>query len=226
MQPVRLSAGIFLPVSRDERYGQVGATEEDERIRAVGFVELFLIAVGLSMDAFAVSICKGLCMKRLNLRQAAVIALFFGGFQAAMPLIGWALGTQFERFITPVDHWIAFVLLAIIGGKMLWDAFHGDDEGVSCSVDGKLDMRELTMMAIATSIDALAVGITFAFLSVEIAPAVGLIGITTLVLSLVGVAVGHRFGARYEKPTTIAGGVVLILIGLKILLEHLDIISF
>ena len=226
MQPVRVSAGIFLPASRDECYGLAEVAEKDERMSAVGFVELFLIAVGLSMDAFAVSICKGLCMKRLNLRQAAVIALFFGGFQAVMPLIGWALGTQFERFITPVDHWIAFVLLAIIGGKMLWDAFRGDDEGISCSVDGKLDMRELTMMAIATSIDALAVGITFAFLSVEIAPAVGLIGVTTFVLSLVGVAVGHRFGARYEKPATIAGGVVLILIGLKILLEHLNIISF
>lgn len=193
---------------------------------AVGFVELFLIAIGLSMDAFAVSICKGLCMKRLNLRQAAVIALFFGGFQAVMPLVGWALGTQFERFITPVDHWIAFVLLAIIGGKMLWDAFRGDEGDASCSADGKLDMRELTMMAIATSIDALAVGITFAFLSVEIAPAVGFIGSTTLVLSFMGVAVGHRFGARYEKPATIAGGVVLILIGLKILLEHLGIIGF
>ncbi|MEF9877199.1 MAG: manganese efflux pump MntP family protein [Gordonibacter sp.] len=192
----------------------------------MGFVELLLIAVGLSMDAFGVSICKGLCMKRLNLRQAAVIALFFGGFQAVMPLIGWALGTQFERFITPVDHWIAFVLLALIGGKMLWDAFHDDDEGSSCPVDGKLNMRELTMMAVATSIDALAVGITFAFLSVDIAPAVGLIGATTFALSLVGVAVGHRFGARYEKPATIAGGAVLILIGLKILLEHLGVIAF
>lgn len=178
------------------------------------------------MDAFAVSICKGLCMKRLDGRQAVVIALFFGGFQALMPLIGWALGTQFEAYITPVDHWIAFILLAFIGGKMLWDAFHGSDEGAACPVDGKLDLRELVMMSIATSIDALAVGITFAFLSVDIAPAVGLIGITTFVLAMVGVAVGHRFGSRYEKPATIAGGAVLILIGLKILLEHLGIISF
>lgn len=193
----------------------------------MGFVELFLIAVGLSMDAFAVSVCKGLCMKRLDVRQAAVIALFFGGFQAFMPLVGWALGTQFERYITPVDHWIAFGLLALIGSKMLWDAFHEDgDEGMACPADGKLDLRELVMLAIATSIDALAVGITFAFLRVDIVLSVGLIGATTFVLALVGVAVGHRFGARYEKPATIVGGVVLILIGLKILLEHLGIIAF
>ena len=192
----------------------------------MGFVELFLIAVGLSMDAFAVSVCKGLCMKRLNVRQATVIALFFGGFQALMPLVGWALGTQFERYITPVDHWIAFVLLALIGGKMLWDAFHeADDEGLACAADGKLDLRELTMLAIATSIDALAVGITFAFLRVDIAVSVGLIGLTTFILSLVGVVVGHRFGARYEKAAAIAGGVVLVLIGTKILLEHLGILA-
>lgn len=192
----------------------------------MGFVELFLIAVGLSMDAFAVSVCKGLCMKRLNVGQAAVIALFFGGFQALMPLVGWVLGTQFERFITPVDHWIAFGLLALIGSKMLWDAFHEDgEEGMACPADGKLDMRELTMLAIATSIDALAVGITFAFLRVDIVMSVGLIGLTTFVLSLFGVAVGHRFGARYERPATIVGGIVLILIGLKILLEHLGIVA-
>lgn len=193
----------------------------------MGFVELLLVGVGLSMDAFAVSVCKGLCMKRLNMRQALVIALFFGGFQALMPLIGWALGTQFEQFITPVDHWIAFGLLLIIGAKMLWDSFHGDDdERLSCAVDGRLDLRELTMMAVATSIDALAVGITFAFLRVDIVASVVVIGVTTFALSLVGVAVGHRFGARYEKTATIAGGVVLILIGLKILLEHLGVLAF
>lgn len=193
----------------------------------MGFVELFLIAVGLSMDAFAVSVCKGLCMKRLNMRQAAVIALFFGGFQALMPLVGWALGTQFEAYITPVDHWIAFVLLGIIGGKMLWDAFHEDDpEDMACPADGKLDLRELVMLAVATSIDALAVGITFAFLRVDIVVSVGLIGITTFVLSIVGVAVGHRFGAKYEKTASVVGGAVLILIGLKILLEHLGVIAF
>lgn len=192
----------------------------------MGVIELLLIGVGLSMDAFAVAICKGLCMKRLDVRQALVIALFFGGFQALMPLVGWALGTQFEQFITPVDHWIAFALLAFIGGKMLWDSFHEDDEGMACAADGRLDLRELTMLAVATSIDALAVGITFAFLRVDIVLSVGLIGATTFLLSLAGVAVGHRFGARYEKPATIVGGVVLILIGVKILLEHLGVIAF
>ena len=198
---------------------------QDERI-IVGFVELFLIGVGLSMDAFAVSVCKGLGMSRLNIRQATIISLFFGGFQALMPLIGWALGSQLADLITPIDHWIAFALLAFVGGKMLWDAFHEDDEQGEEAQDAKLDLKELIMLAIATSIDALAVGITFAFLGVNILTSVGLIGVTTFALSIVGVAVGHRFGARYEKPATVAGGIVLILIGLKILLEHLGIIAF
>lgn len=192
----------------------------------MGFIELALIAVGLSMDAFAVAICKGLGMKRLSVRQAFVIALFFGGFQALMPAIGWALGTQFEALITPIDHWIAFVLLALIGGSMLKESFgKGDDEQAEAA-DAKLDLRELTMLAVATSIDALAVGITFAFLRVAIAPAAGLVGITTFVLSFAGVVVGHRFGARYEKAATAVGGVVLILIGCKILLEHLGLLPF
>ena len=192
----------------------------------VGFVELFLIGVGLSMDAFAVSICKGLGMSRLNMRQAAVISLFFGGFQALMPLIGWALGSQLTDFITPIDHWIAFGLLAFVGGKMLWDAFHEDDEDEGVQTDEKLDLKELLMLAIATSIDALAVGITFAFLQVAIVPSIAIIGLTTFVISFAGVAVGHFFGARFEKPATIVGGVVLILIGVKILLEHLGVIAF
>lgn len=192
----------------------------------MGFVELFLIGVGLSMDAFAVSICKGLGMKRLNMGQALVIGLFLGGFQALMPLIGWALGTQLADFITPIDHWIAFILLALIGGKMLFDAFRGDDEGEAGEPkDTRLDLKELLMLAIATSIDALAVGITFAFLGVNIVWAIAVIGVTTFVLSVVGVAVGHAFGARYEKGATIAGGIVLILIGCKILLEHLGIVA-
>lgn len=192
----------------------------------MGFVELFLIGVGLSMDAFAVSICKGLGMKRLNMRQALVIGLFFGGFQALMPLIGWALGTQLADFITPIDHWIAFILLALIGGKMLLDAFSGGDEREAADPkDARLDLKELLMLAIATSIDALAVGITFAFLGVNIVVAIAVIGVTTFVLSVVGVAVGHAFGARYEKGATIAGGIVLILIGCKILLEHLGILT-
>ena len=191
----------------------------------MGFVELFLIGVGLSMDAFAVSVCKGLGMSRLNIRQATIISLFFGGFQALMPLIGWALGSQLADLITPIDHWIAFALLAFVGGKMLWDAFHEDDEELSCPADGKLDLRELVMLAIATSIDALAVGITFAFLRVDIVMSVGLISATTFVLALAGVVVGHRFGARYEKAATIAGGIVLVLIGTRILLEHLGILA-
>ena len=194
----------------------------------MGFVELFLLGVGLSMDAFAVAVCKGLGMHRVNYKHAVIIALFFGGFQALMPLVGWALGTQFESFVTPVDHWIAFVLLAFIGGKMLWDAFHeekDDEDGCGCyKTDGCLDLRELTLLAVATSIDALAVGITFAFLQVDIVPAIVTIGITTFVLSLVGVIVGNQFGSRFERPATIAGGVVLILLGVKILLEHLGIL--
>ena len=191
----------------------------------MGFVELLLLAIGLSMDAFAVSVCKGLCMKRLNLRQATVVALFFGGFQALMPLVGWALGTQFEQFITPVDHWIAFVLLALIGGKMLWDAFHEDDEELSCPADGKLDLRELVMLAVATSIDALAVGITFAFLpGTRIVPAVALIGSITFVFSAAGIRLGNVFGLRYKRKAEFAGGVILILLGTKILLEHLGVL--
>lgn len=193
----------------------------------MGIIELALIGAGLSMDAFAVSVCKGLGMKRLNMRQAFVIALFFGVFQALMPVIGWVLGTGFQSYIAPVDHWIAFALLAFIGGKMLFDAFH-DDEGEddAASADAPLDLKELTMLAVATSIDALAVGITFAFLQVDIVPAVTLIGVITFALSFAGVAIGHFFGARFEKPATIVGGVVLILIGCKILLEHLGVIAF
>ena len=192
----------------------------------MGIIELALIGVGLSMDAFAVAVCKGLGMKRLNLRQALVIALFFGGFQALMPVAGWLLGTGFQSYITPVDHWIAFALLAFIGGKMLWDAFRDGEDGESAQAgEGRLDLKELAMLAVATSIDALAVGITFAFLQVDIVPAVSLIGAITFALSFAGVAIGHFFGARFEKPATIVGGVVLILIGCKILLEHLGVIA-
>ena len=189
----------------------------------VGFAELFLIAVGLSMDAFAVSICKGLCMPRLDMRQGAVIALFFGGFQALMPLVGWFVGAQFAHFVTSFAHWIAFALLAFIGAKMLADARFTNSDANS---DGpfKLDLKELVMLAVATSIDALAVGVSLAFLDVSIAPAVTLIGVTTFCLSLVGVAIGHCFGARWEKPASLVGGVVLICIGLKILLSGLGVI--
>lgn len=193
----------------------------------MGLAELVLLAVGLSMDAFAVSICKGLGMKKINLKVAVVLGLFFGGFQAGMPVIGWALGSQFMGIIGPIDHWIAFILLAFafIGGKMLWEAFTEDeDEGDGKDAE-KIDLGEYLILAIATSIDALAVGISFAALSVDIVPAVSLIGITTFIFSIAGVAIGHTFGARYEKPATIVGGVVLIFIGLKILLEHLGILA-
>lgn len=192
----------------------------------MGIIELALIAVGLSMDAFAVSVCKGLGMKRLDMGQALVIALFFGGFQALMPLAGWALGSGFQSYIEPVDHWIAFALLAFIGGKMLYDAFHEEDGDEPIAGEAaRLDLKEILMLAIATSIDALAVGVSFAFLQVDIVPAISLIGVITFALSLVGVAAGHQFGARFEKPATIVGGFVLILIGLKILLEHLGVFS-
>lgn len=193
----------------------------------MGFAELFLIGVGLSMDAFAVSICKGLGMKRVNYRHALVIALFFGGFQALMPVIGWLLGSQFASLVTSVAHWIAFGLLAFIGGKMLWDALsqggldsEGEADADAKAVRDRLDVRELLMLAVATSIDALAVGVTFAFLDVNIGAAVGIIGVTTFAFSLVGVVVGNRFGARYEKPSAILGGLVLIAIGVKTVLEH------
>ena len=185
----------------------------------MGFFELFLIGIGLSMDAFAVAVCKGLGMSRIEGRRTLVIALFFGGFQALMPLIGWALGRQFEEYITNFDHWIAFLLLAYIGGKMVWEALRGEE-----STSSGFDLRELLMLAVATSIDALAVGITFAFLRVEIFSAISIIGCTTFVLSLAGVVIGNRFGSRYQQKAEITGGVILILIGLKILLEHMGVL--
>ena len=189
----------------------------------MGIIELFLTGVGLSMDAFAVSICKGLGMKKINWKQALLVALFFGGFQALMPLIGWTLGKQFEAYIVKIDHWIAFLLLGYIGGKMIWDAFH--PEADECDCCQKFDLKELTVMAIATSIDALAVGITFAFLGVTIGPAIALIGCTTFVICLGGVWVGYQFGSKFKSKATLAGGVILCLIGLKILLEHLGFIG-
>ncbi len=187
----------------------------------MGFFGLFLIAVSLSMDAFAVSICKGLSMKKMSYKNAGIVGLFFGGFQAIMPLIGYLLGTQFKGFITPVDHWITFVLLAVIGIKMIREAKE------CCPVsNGTLDIKDLTMMAFATSVDALAVGITFAFLQITILPAVVLIGLTTFILSFLGVKIGNVFGSRFQSKAQIAGGIILILMGLKILLEHLGIINF
>ena len=187
----------------------------------MGIVELLLTAIALSMDAFAVSVCKGLGMRRMRYDQALVISLYFGVFQALMPLIGWLLGTSFSRYIQGFDHWSAFVLLAFLGGKMLWDVFHEKEDGEQESAERRLDHRELFMLAIATSIDALAVGIAFACLDVNIWSSISIIGVTTLVISFAGVWIGNRFGNRFQKKAEIAGGLVLILIGVKILAEHL-----
>lgn len=190
------------------------------------YVEIFLIGMGLAMDAFAVAICKGLGMTKLNKKQSAIIALFFGGFQALMPLIGWVLGIGFQQYITSIDHWIAFVLLAFIGGKMIYEAVKGDEEEAAEIKDAPLNYKELVIMAIATSIDALAIGITFAFLDTPIVPAIAIIGITTFIICLFGVVIGNFFGSKYKSKAELAGGLVLVLMGLKILLEHLGIIAF
>lgn len=187
----------------------------------MSFIELFLIAVGLSMDAFAVSVCKGLSVKRLSPKHALIVGIYFGGFQFLMPVIGYLLGFRFEHIITNIDHWIAFVLLAFIGGNMIKESF-----GKSEELNDDFSFKTMLMMAVATSIDALAVGITFAFLSVRILPAAGLIGITTFIISGAGIYIGNVFGAKYKSKAELAGGVILILIGVKILLEHLGIISF
>lgn len=190
------------------------------------FIELFLIGVGLSMDAFAVSVCKGLGMQRVNKKQMLVIGLYFGGFQALMPLIGWALGIRFQEYITSMAHWVAFVLLIVIGGKMIVEAIRDKDEVEIGEKDLPLNHKELLLLAVATSIDALAVGITFAFLGTPIIMAVSIIGCTTLGLSMLGVVIGNFFGTLYKKKAEIAGGVILILIGLKILLEGLGVLAF
>lgn len=191
----------------------------------MGFLELFLIGVGLSMDAFAVAICQGLCMPKINWRHAGTIALFFGGFQALMPFTGWLLGSQFAGYIQSFDHWVAFILLVLIGGNMVREALAPEEEAVACAVDTRLDYKQLFLMAVATSIDALAVGVTFAFLEVTIVPAITLIGCTTFCISLAGVVVGNFFGARYKKRAEVVGGVILMLLGVKILLEHLGILG-
>lgn len=194
----------------------------------MGFIELFLTGVGLAMDAFAVSICKGLGMKKINHLHAFIIAFFFGAFQAIMPLIGWAAGRSFASYIESIDHWVAFVLLVLIGGKMLVETFRGEEpECSSCqeTVSEKLDYKELFMLAIATSIDALAVGVSLAFLGVNIWYAIAIIGIVTFVISYAGVVIGNVFGSRFEKGAQIAGGIILVFIGLKILLNHLGILS-
>ena len=187
----------------------------------MGLIELFLIAVGLSMDAFAVSVCKGLAMPKCTFKKAAIVGLWFGGFQALMPAIGYVLGAQFQETIASIDHWIAFVLLALIGGNMIHEALDNDEE----EADASLDVKTMFLLAVATSIDALAVGITFAFLKVNIIPAVCFIGIVTFIISFAGVKIGNVFGVRYKNKAEIVGGVILILLGLKILLEHLGFLG-
>ena len=193
-------------------------TSEDEYMN---LFSLFLIAVGLSMDAFAVAICKGLAMKKITIKKALIVGLWFGGFQGLMPAIGYLLGTQFEKYITNIDHWIAFVLLFIIGGNMIKEALSKEEEEASDS----LAFKEMLLLALATSIDALAVGVTFAFLKVQIIPAVSFIGVITFTLSAIGVKIGNIFGSRYKSKAELAGGIILILMGCKILLEHLGILG-
>ena len=189
----------------------------------MGFIELFLIAVGLSMDAFAVSVCKGLSVKKVGVKHAALAGLYFGGFQFLMPVIGYLLGFRFESVIETVDHWVAFVLLAFIGGNMVKESLSDEEEGA----DDSFAIKTMLVLAIATSIDALAVGITFALLpNVHILTAISSIGVVTFLLSAVGLRVGNVFGLRYKSKAEMAGGIVLILIGLKILLEHLGILTF
>lgn len=183
--------------------------------------ELFVIAVGLSMDAFAVAICKGLSTTRVRPRHALVVGLYFGGFQALMPLLGYLLGRQFQSLIVNIDHWIAFVLLTLIGLNMCREARGGEEE----QMDGSFGPRAMLPLAVATSIDALAVGVSLAFLQVDIVPAVSFIGVITFLLSFIGVKAGSIFGARFKSRAELFGGIVLILMGVKILLEHLGVIG-
>ena len=182
-------------------------------------IEILLIGIGLAMDAFAVSICKGLSLGKIKMKHMAIAGLWFGGFQALMPAIGYFVGSLFADRIEAVDHWIAFVLLAIIGVSMIKEASQEEDEMDAC-----MDPKCMFVLAVATSIDALAVGVTFAFLNVNLILAVSLITIITFVISCIGVKLGNVFGDKYEKKAELTGGIVLILIGLKILLEHLGIL--
>ena len=186
----------------------------------MGFIELIILSIGLAMDAFAVAICKGLSMSKMNWKKASIIGLYFGGFQALMPLIGYLLGINFQEKITSIDHWIAFILLGVIGINMLKEAISKDSEKQNDSIK----FKDMLILAVATSIDALAVGITFAFLKVNILLAISLIGIITFIISVFGVKIGNLFGDKYEKKAEFAGGIILILLGIKILLEHLNIL--
>ena len=192
----------------------------------MGLIELFILAVGLSMDAFAVSICKGLSVKKVGVKECCIIGVWFGGFQALMPLIGYLLGSQFKDYITSIDHWIAFILLLIIGVNMIRESRQKEeDEEVCPKEENPFAFKTMLMLAVATSIDALAVGITLAFLNVALAPSVTFIGVTTFVISAVGIRIGNIFGMKYKAKAEFAGGLILICIGVKILLEHLGILG-
>ena len=182
--------------------------------------ELFLLAVGLSMDAFAVSVCKGLSVKKLEAKHALLAGLYFGGFQALMPVIGYFAGSYFADIISSYDHWVVFILLLLIGANMIRESFNHDEE----SLNDSFGFRTMLLLAIATSIDALAVGVSFAFLQVNIVTAASFIGIVTFILSAIGIKIGNIFGTRYKSKAELAGGIILILSGLKVLLEHLGII--
>lgn len=186
----------------------------------MSILELFILAVGLSMDAFAVSVCKGLSLGKIKPKHMCIAGAWFGGFQALMPLIGYFLGSFFAELIEKYDHWVAFVLLAIIGGNMIKESFGKDEK-----VDSSMDVKSMLLLAIATSIDALAVGVTFAFLQVQIVPAVSFIGVITFIFSAVGVKIGSLFGTKYKSKAEFFGGIVLVLIGIKILLEGICVLG-
>lgn len=186
----------------------------------MSILEIILIGIGLAMDAFAVAICKGLSMKKLYFKNVIIIALYFGIFQMLMPIIGYFLGATFQGFVTNIDHWVAFILLTCIGINMIKGAYDKEKE----NHNDKVDFKTMSILAVATSIDALAIGITFAFLNTNIIKAVSIIGIITFFISLVGVKIGNKFGGKFQEKAEILGGIVLILIGLKILLEHLNIL--
>lgn len=191
----------------------------------MSLLELFIIAVGLSMDAFAVSLCKGLASPKTDVKQSVIAGLYFGGFQALMPLLGYLLGAQFSGYIEQYDHWIAFILLGIIGGKMIKEALSKDDAAEKPEEGNPFGVKAMLPLAIATSIDALAMGVSFAILNVQIVPAVCFIGVTTFLFSAAGVQLGNAFGLHFKSKAEICGGVVLILMGLKILLDHLGILG-
>lgn len=186
----------------------------------MSILDLFILAVGLSMDAFAVSVCKGLSLGKIKPKHICIAGAWFGGFQALMPLIGYFLGSFFAEMIEKYDHWVAFVLLAIIGGNMIKESFCKDEK-----VDSSMDVKSMLLLAIATSIDALAVGVTFAFLQVQIVPAVSFIGVITFIFSAVGVKIGSLFGTKYKSKAELFGGIVLVLIGIKILLEGIGVLG-